>query len=162
MELDKRIEKLSDVLTCVSVEEAKQFIGQKGYFTDFIGKYQNLASRCYGALTAIRDDGDYAFKCEVAADYWRYFIPECRLKPEVKKCRPYTIEEFCNEGFEIVVFREKNNPAMEYHVRYNGYRKYNNVYNVILGNIAYTFNDLFTDFEYLDSDDNWKPFGVEE
>ena len=51
---------------------------------------------------------------------------------------------------------------MEYHVKYNGYRKYDNVYKVILGNISYTFDDLFEDFELLDSDGNWIPFGVEE
>ena len=82
-------------------------------------------------------------------------------KSKKKEYRPYTIEEFCNEGFEIVVFREKEDHSREYHVRYNGYRKAGTEY-IILGSWSYTLNDLFNDFEYLDNDGNWKPFGVEE
>lgn len=160
MELDKRIEKLTDVLTCINVEEAKQFIGQTGYFTDTIDLFDNLEARKYAVLATV-DDCDAPFRPQGGTCYWRYFIPECRLKPKEKKYRPYTIEEFNDEGFEFVVFREKNNPSNENHVRYNGYRNRLGII-VILGNISYSLDDLFADFELLDDDGNWKPFGVEE
>lgn len=166
MKLDERIEKLSDILTCVDIEEAKQFIGQKGYFSDCIRNFDDLSVKTADVLSGVYDH-DMAFIAEDDT-HWRYFIPECRLKPKEKKYRPYTLEEFLNEGFEvlnegfeIIVFREKSNPSMEYHVRYNGYKKYDNVYNVILGNMGYTLSDLFEDFERF-YNGRWFPFGVKE
>lgn len=166
MKLDERIEKLSDILTCVDIEEAKQFIGQKGYFSDCIRNFDDLSVKTADVLSGVYDH-DMTFIAEDDT-HWRYFIPECRLKPKEKKYRPYTLEEFLNEGFEvlnegfeIIVFREKGNSLTEYHVRYNGYRKYENVYNVILGNISYTFDDLFEDFERF-YNGRWFPFGVKE
>ena len=160
MQLDKRIEKLSDILTCFDIQKAGQFLGHEGYFADVNSSYQSLDDKAYGILTEIKDAA-YPFKMN-NNDYWRFFIPEIRLKPVEKKYRPYTIEEFCNEGFEIVVFRSKYDKLPEYHVRYNGYIKYDNVYNIILGTISYTLSDLFENYEYLDDDGEWKPFGVEE
>lgn len=40
-------------------------------------------------------------------------------------------------------------------------KKYDNEYKVILGNISYTFDDLFEDFERF-YNGGWFPFGVEE
>ena len=79
MNLDKRIKKLSDILTCFDVKDAGQFLGQKGYFTDCLASYQNLGNRAYGTLTEIRDS-DCPFKMS-NNDYWRFFIPESRLIP---------------------------------------------------------------------------------
>ena len=79
MELDKRIEKLSDILTCFDTQKAGQFLGQKGYFMDVYSSFQNLDNRAYGILTAIRDS-DCSFKMG-NNEYWRFFIPESRLKP---------------------------------------------------------------------------------
>ena len=165
MKLDKRIKALSDILTCFDLEQAVQFIGQKGYFADVYSSFQNLRNRAYGTLTAIRDS-DHPFKMG-NNEYCCFFIPEIRLKPVEKKVekkyRPYTIEEFCNEGFEVMVFRHKNDESLEYHVRYNGYLKYDNdVYVIIFGNKLYALCELFDNFEYLDDDGIWKPFGVEE
>ena len=61
MELDKRIEKLSDILTCFDVKDAGQFLGQEGYFSDCFDHYRCLASRKYGILTEIKDS-DCPFK----------------------------------------------------------------------------------------------------
>lgn len=159
MKLDPRIKKLSDILTCVDIEEAKQYINQIGYFADNINLFDNLDERLYGVLAGITVNNQ-SFCAHDGVSYWRYFIPECRLKPKEKKYRPYTMENFTIS--EFVIFREKSNPSMEYHVRYNGYRKYDNVYKVILGNISYTFSGLFEDFERLDNNGKWVPFGVEE
>ena len=79
MELDKRIEKLSDILTCFDVKDAGQFLGQEGYFSDCFDHYRCLASRKYGILTEIKDS-DCPFK-ESDDEYYRFFIPEIRLKP---------------------------------------------------------------------------------
>lgn len=165
MNLDIRIKSISDIFTCINMEEAKQFIGKRGYFADCMISFEDLSQRELYNLDRI-DDDDVPF---VSGNvHWRYFLPVDSLKPEEKKYRPYTLEEFLNDGFEIlnegleiVVFREKNNPLAEYHVRYNGYKKYDSVCKVILGNISYTFDDLFEDFERF-YNGRWFPFGVKE
>ena len=53
MNLDPRIEKLSDILTCFDVKDAGQFIGQQGYFVDCLASYQNLDNKPYGTLDEI-------------------------------------------------------------------------------------------------------------
>lgn len=165
MNLDIRIKSISDIFTCTNIEEAKQFIGKRGYFADCMISFEDLSQRELYNLDRIDDDEIPFVSGNV---HWRYFLPVDNLKPVEKKYRPYTLEEFLNEGFEvlnegleIVVFREKGNPSMEYHVRYNGYRKCDNVYKVILGNISYMFSDLFEDFERF-YNGRWYPFGVKE
>ncbi len=78
MKLDSRIEKLSDILTCVDIEEAKQFINQNGYFADHIELFENLADRRYGTLVKVIDDRDEPFYAQTGLVHWTYFLPECR------------------------------------------------------------------------------------
>ena len=156
MNLDSRIKSISDIFTCINMEEAKQFIGQRGYFADCMISFEDLSQRELYNLDRI-DDDDVPF---VSGNiHWRYFLPVDNLKPVEKKYRPYTMTDFAIS--EFVVFREKSNPLAEYHVRYNGYKKYDSIYKVILGNISYTFDDLFEDFERF-YNGRWYPFGVEE
>lgn len=175
MKLDSRIkdkEKIYDVFNC---QEARKG-STTGYFTDNFAAFADLKTCCRARLVTIEEDNPHPFYagivdggCIIKGNF-QFFTSVDNTDEgntaegntaEGKKYRPYTIEEFCNEDFEIVVFREKNNPSMKYYVRYNGYRKCDNVYKVILGNISYTLSDLFDDFEYLDSDSKWKPFGIE-
>ena len=79
MELDPRIKSKNDILTCFDLEKAKEFVGQKGYFADVYSSFRNLSNRAYGTLTEIKDS-DCPFK-EGNNEFWRFFIPEIRLKP---------------------------------------------------------------------------------
>lgn len=162
MKLDGRIK--TDFLIYTPVSKGAPTLHQKGYFSNAIIDFEDLKDCIYGELQDADLDLNYPYwrtaDNENGLESFSYFLPESSLKPVEKKYRPYTMEDFAIS--EFVVFREKSNPLMEYHVRYNGYRKYDNVYKVILGNISYTFDDLFEDFELLDSDGNWIPFGVEE
>lgn len=170
MKYDSRIKNEHCIRDPFNVETAKQYVGKRGYFTDDIFNFSNLDNCCAGMLAHVESDNRHPYYCAISDEgviikgNFSFFLSAEFVdeKPKEKQYRPYTIEEFLNEGFEIIVFREKSNPLMEYHVRYNGYKKYNNVYNVILGNIGYTLSDLFEDFEYLDSDGKWRPFGVVE
>ena len=99
MNLDARIKSISDIFTCINMEEAKQFIGQRGYFADCMVSFEDLSQRELYNLDRI-DEDDVPF---VSGNvHWRYFLPVDNLKPVKKKYRPYTIEEFLNEGFEIL------------------------------------------------------------
>ena len=40
MNLDARIKSISDIFTCINMEEAKQFIGQRGYFADCMVSFE--------------------------------------------------------------------------------------------------------------------------
>lgn len=157
MKLDERIQDRKYIFDCFSADKAKEYIGENCYLTDDFPLFEDLDFVQVYKLDAI-DNSQFFNGTEGS---FEYCLPVRFVKPVEKKYRPYTPEEFCNEEFEIVVFREKDNPLMEYHVRYNGYRRCDNVYKVILGNISYTLSDLFEDFERF-YNGRWFPFGVEE
>lgn len=174
MKLDKRVKENALIGHCFNAEELKKYISRECYFTDDLEDFSDLTNTLKGVLKAVAPDAEecYLVKYELngqpAGLHYTFCLPAEFVEEEEKKYRPYTLEEFLNEGFEIlnegfeiIVFREKNNPSMEYHVRYNGYRKCDNVYKVILGNISYTFDDLFEDFERF-YNGRWYPFGVKE
>ena len=163
MELDRRFELLP--FCCFNAERCEKYINnQKGYFANRIGCFSDINSCKYGTLGTVLGDQQESFYMNEIDETFSFFIPDCFVEPKKEKqYRPYTIEEFCNEGFEIVVFRNKNDESVERHVRYNGYIKYDNeVYLIVFGNKTYPLNDLFDNYEYLDDDGVWKPFGVEE
>ena len=169
MKLDKRVKENALIGHCFNAEDLKRYKGQVCYFVDALEDFSDLINPFEGVLKAVSPD---AVDCYVAeakvngspAEFsYAFCLPAVFVekKPEEKKYRPYTIEEFCNEGFGIIVFREKDCPSREFHLRYNGYRKCDNVYKVILGNISYTLSDLFEDFERF-YNGRWFPFGVED
>lgn len=161
MKLDERIEKLSDILTCVDIEEAKQFIGQKGYFSDCIRNFDDLSVKTADVLSGVYDH-DMTFKAEDDTR-WRYFIPECRLKPKEKKYRPFidTKEFFIKTNFEagdLIHIRSKPH-NYEYHLLLVGWTDEG----LMLGNFSeMTFDELLDKFELWDGEDNFIPFGVEK
>lgn len=159
MKLDKRIKSIDSIRSFNTNND--DCLAEEGYFCNYLTSLDNL--ECCAKGMCIFDDGSrYPFIMKGTRNKYQFFIRKCDLQKEEKKYRPYTIEEFCNEGFEIVVFRSKIDESPEYHVRYNGYIKYDYVCNFILGTISYTLSDLFENYEYLDDDGEWKPFGVEE
>lgn len=169
MKLDERINKLSDILTCTDIEEAEQFIGQKGYFSDCIRNFDDLSVKEVKALTSISDQ-DMAFIIEDNS-HWRYFIPESRLKPKEKKYVPYNtthdlaeahlhlgyIINFVNTKFFDVVHR-----AVINEVTYDDNTK--ELIDITLGSTTYSFESLFNDYQLLGHEGKWIPFGkkVEE
>ena len=163
MELDKRFKVLPFCCFGTDKKVITNHIGKKGYFANLISSFRDIRFCQYGTLGIVLGDQQESFCMNETGATFSFFIPECFVKPKEKKFRPYTLEEFCNEGFEVVVFRHKNDESLEYHVRYNGYLKYDNdVYVIIFGNKLYQLNELFENYEYLDDDGEWKPFGVEE
>ena len=161
MDYDNRITNPEMIFNCFDSKHAlEHFKNHKGYFADDISNYSDLNYCEYGKLTDADIESKHYIYQKDNDNWLAFFLPEAGvIEKKEKKYRPYTIEDF--ETCEFVVFREKNNPSMEYHVRYNGYRKCGNFYKVILGNISYTFSDLFENFEYF-YNGRWKPFGVKE
>lgn len=114
MNLDKRIKSKLDILTSFDVEEAKSFIGQKGYFEDYLDQYNSLEDSEYGTLTEVLDNG-VPFKSDDRC-HWRFFIPESRLKP-VEKIDEISILKYKIEKLEknlIELKHELNNQKTIY------------------------------------------------
>ena len=166
MRLDSRIKSLSDILTCFDIEEAKQYIGQKGYFTDDLYRFSDVLSCYHDTLTNVKnnDDDNYIFKDD-DNHYWDLFIPESRLLIEKKKYRPFdskTFEQHFDIG-SVIEFRKKDEKNRIYKETIESTaRDYNlNEFYVEIGEYTYTLSDLFEDFELFENGE-WKPFGVEE
>lgn len=64
---------------------------------------------------------------------------------------------------DLIKFRRKDNHDFEICTMYLGYRRKNGGVKVLLGQCYYSFEVLFNDYEWYDSDSNtWEMFGVEE
>lgn len=162
MELDKRILEGKKPLDCFDTEIAKQFIGKKGYFSNYLNVYTNLCNMEEGVLHSLDEQHGEAFVEEYAK--WKFFLPAEWVKPEEpeKKYRPYTLTEFVNTyslGDEVII-RTKDNSTNR-HVLFTEYEEGKGRDDVRLGQYWYTFMILFNNYElYIDGE--WKPFGIEE
>lgn len=165
LELDKRIKSLSDVFNFSDVENAKEYIGQKGYFTNTIYFLKNLQSCQYGTLIKIFSDSfSYnVFRRKEDEAYYEYFIPESFLKPKEKKSRPFkdVKEFFIKTNFEagdvIRIYCKAHNT--ECHLMLIGWTDDM----LMLGNFrGLCFDELFEWFELWDGEEKFIPFGVEE
>lgn len=176
MKLDKRIKTLSDILTCFDIEKAKQYIGQKGYFEDYLHNYNSLENdqKEYGTLTEVLDS-EVPFKSDNRC-HWRFFLPESKLlefkkkefKPfantKEKTYRPFanTKEFFLMRNFEVgdLIHIRSKGDNKEYHLLIAGYTDEE----LMLGNLqGLSLNELLHWFELWDCEDNkFKPFGFEE
>lgn len=144
MKLDPRIKSLSDILTCFDIEKAKEFIGQKGYFEDYLDKYNSLEVSEYGTLTEVVDN-EAPFKSDNKC-HWRFFIPECLLENK-KYSRPFSIIEFKGNlpkmmlSDEVIHFRDKATDA-KFSVKFVGEILDGSDWFVCLGTREYSLKEL--------------------
>lgn len=174
MKLDPRIILLTDIITCFDTgsEKTKKNIGKKGYFSFRLGSFYDLSICDYGTLdlidTANRNDdhgSDDVFHRKENDCYYSFFIPDSSLlKPKEKKYRPYTFKEF-KDIFTIgqpIKYRRKAYRELIHNVMFIGYREDNMGLIVLLGNAAYSLEELFEQYEYFfENGKTWVPFGVE-
>lgn len=157
MELDKRIKDTGSILTCFSIEAAKEYLGQKGYFSSDIDHYRDLDLTDFRTLTEVCDD-DTPF-CAGQLCY-PFFLPAEFVRPaETKRWRPFTLDEF-RAKFPLlspVTFRRRADGVPQTFC-FLGYDDKA----IILGLGWNSFENLFDVFELKDKDGNWTPFGVEE
>lgn len=170
MKLDKRIKKLSDIITCFNEDRprAKNYEGQVGYFSDDMMEFNDLESCVYGELKVI-DDDNYPFNCNADGIDHAFFIPESILKPKPKKkveYRSYIIAEFCHQFpiGSVITFRRKAYKELIHNVMFTGYRVDDTGVIVLLGNAGHALENLFNEYEWSESivSKKFKPFGVEK
>lgn len=85
MELDTRILEGKRPLTCFDLEQAKDFVGKKGYFSDHLHKYSNISDLTIDTLkTFSLDKNDYMpYITKITA--WECFLPAEWVREEGKK-----------------------------------------------------------------------------
>lgn len=172
MELDSRILEGKKPLNCFDTEQAKQFIGKKGYFSHYIDNYADLKNTVLGTLGSTGDTFHESFCCiEEPFDnyYYEFFLPAEWVK-EPEKYRPYTLAEWVDqhEIGEVIHYRDKDY-KQEFCVMYSGYiidegedvQDVRTIGRIVLMFTGYFLEELFKDYE-IEVNGEWKPFGIEE
>lgn len=180
MELDKRIIEGKRPLTCLDIEQAKEFVGKLCLFSDGYRNYKDIQeySECpqYTGILTIRSDEqadlfsdkqEYPFRNENDGYCYSLVLPLEWIKESEKKYRPYTADEFIDK-FEfwigrVIRVRDKKSEyartQYEYKTVFTGYRQCIGGIEVFLNGKWYTMHTLLGSFEYMENNE-WKPFGV--
>ena len=163
MQLDKRIKDTGSILTCFTAEDAKKYVGQKGFFADEIYAYHDLDHVDFRTLDRV-DDDHVPFVVPGNLCY-QFFLPAEFVRPaEEKKWRPFTLDEFLKRFplLSPVTYREKKHSNC-FTLCVTGYGCLEHgTAMVYLGGFHNGLNTLFDCYELKDKDGNWTPFGVEE
>lgn len=177
MKLDSRILEGKRPLTCIDVEQAREFVGKECIFSDKYENFNNLDKYLfvnnsdYSAILSIDDSpncGDYVFRNAKNAAHYGLILPLEWIKKPEKKYRLFSLAEWIeqHEIGEIIHYRSKSEKIVLHHM-YVGYAhgigkdiKKTGVGTLTLGVASYSLDYLFEDYE-IEVNGEWKPFGVE-
>lgn len=165
MELDPRILEGKKPLDCFDTKIAEQFLGKKGYFSDYLNEYTHICNTEEDVLQSLDEPHDEAYVG--TRNKWEFFLPAEWVKPE-KKYRPFTCIEFA-EKFNlklnsIITLRSvpaNDRPCYNYKVVFTGYRWCDDVFQVFLNGHWLDLPELLELYEYEENGE-WHKFGVEE
>lgn len=161
-ELDKRIKDFSDIQSYKQYDD--KYVGEYGYFSDSIVGFSDLDSCTRSVLAHIDEMGGTDMIFDDDENYYRFFLPESLLK-EVKY-RPLTKDGFMrmfNNGvFGQWITMKSVVTEKEYYMQVTGcFTSELDIVYVCLGSLNLSLENLFKDFQWKDSDGNWRTFGVE-
>lgn len=173
MELDKRILPGKRPLTCFDTEEAKKFIGEKGYFNHNLSRFCYLknCTPAYLRNIFVRNESCFeASRIDWPNTDYKYFLPAEWVKPEEPECkwRSFSLTEWQHDydiGEEIIFRLKKSDTVRVY--EYCGYVSDSDDDSpgkgvINLGGELFVLQNLFDQFELWDKATNkWEPFGVE-
>lgn len=177
MKLDKKILPGKRPLTCFDTEEAKKFIGEKGYFNHNLSRFCYLKNCTPAYLRNIFVRSESCFEASRIdwpnTDY-KYFLPAEWVKPEEPECkeckwRPFTLDEFVKRfdlevGTRVFLIRSITTPVNQRRLLLTGIIQDKDpcVCGVYLGGCYFTFSDLFDLYDVRFGQNDWQPFGVED
>ena len=164
MKLDSRIIEGKRPLSCIDTDEAKKFIGKKGYFAGDLSIFKNLDYFDKWTLQEIKDDPCRCFKDGCLGEWWYYFLPEewVQEKEPEPKWRAFKdhaeYKEYLNDGIIESWVKIKYKSADKiYELMYVG----GGDDKICLGNMMFSVDNLFKEFElFNESAGKWQPFGV--
>lgn len=174
MELDSRIKEGKRPLTCIDIEQAREFVGKQCLFSDSynnfvdIGKYAKNTQ--YIANLSIEENptthDEYVFINNYDGYRYRLALPLEWIeqgpgnKIDFKK---YTLDTWQQEfkPGDVIIFTEKEDTSDEgnyFKFLYSGYVKHpDNCIRVVLGPWLFSFEELLT--YKINRDGTWEPFG---
>lgn len=163
MGLDKRILKIP--LSGFDGGKCSIFLyaSSKGYFGNCLEDFEDLSKAKFGTLMRLKNGSFSPY--EDGKDLYTFFLPEDWVKPEPnEEYRPYTLDEFRSKFplLSTITFREKDTETV-FTLCFLGYSVYkNNDYEpfVTLGACEFHLEELFKEYELLDSENKYVPFGV--
>jgi len=162
-----------DVFSWSNAEDAKQYIGKDCYFAHSVGVLsEHIKTGVMGILKDIFNSNYDAVSCAFGdgTSTWGLCLPADKVKEveEPKKYRPFrTTEEFSNVTGKrigsILKFKYVDKDVRYYTRMYTGFHflENGNIY-IELGSEAYSLEQLYNYYEWLDEHGEWQPFGVEE
>ena len=155
-----------DVYSWANCEEAKQYIGKLGFYSNNFPTLKTKVKNCEPKeLIAVNDYGIGCFIFDSTDSGYGLFLPLDKVKEveETKKWREFrTFEEFVLAVGLIgchVRYRLKADKDNEFLAIVNGFNY--KAQSITINAVRYTFNELFDKFE-LFKNQKWQPFGVEE
>ena len=167
MKLDPRIIEGKKPLTCFDTEEAKQFIGKEGFFTNELNKFSDLNGTPKTTLKNVWPKNEtYCFI--TSGTIHKYFLPLewVKEKEPEPKYRPYKdygeMSQNVSVG-QLITFRDKGYTSVHYAKIVEAYENKCGDWFVVIGNGVRNFAGWFDTIEVKDPEtDQWVPFGVPE
>jgi hypothetical protein len=182
MILDSRIKEGKRPLTCIDVEQAREFEGKQCLFSDSYVNYKNIREYAeypqYTGVLHIEEDTkrfrvneDYVFRNGTDGYCYSLCLPLDWIKePKAPEFVPYTLDTWEHEfnPGDVITFRGKvgtDRAGRQYKCIYAGWRQVissditqDATVTVALGLWGYTFKDLSELYEIY-RDNTWEPFG---
>lgn len=162
--MDKRI--LKKPMSGFDTDEVKRclYTSKKGYFGNFVEDFEDVRQLTFGTLRCTVDG--FFSPDENGKDLFTFFIPEDYVSPEPsEEYRPFTLEEFRSKFplLSSITFREKDGGTV-FTLCFLGYSVYedNDYKFVTLGACEFRLSELFEEYELLDSENKYVPFGAKD
>lgn len=174
MILDSRIKEGKRPLTCIDIEQAREFVGKQCLFSDSYNNFVNIGKYAkntqYIANLSIEENptnDEFIFINNYDGYRYRLVLPLEWIKqgPGNKiDFKKYTLDTWQNEfnPGDVIIFSGKDGTARagsRYKCIYAGFRQdllQDAV--IILGTWGFTFKELFELYEIY-RDNTWEPFG---
>lgn len=118
MFLDSRIKDYAKVFSSLKSEEAREFIGNYGYFAKTLGQFKHIADDAvYAKLINVNQDFEFTGLAEDGIDGYTFFIPEQFVEPlkveMPKEPSEVSVEELPEKFRDLEEFSEKVSQTCE-------------------------------------------------
>ena len=159
----KELFDIKDIFTCVNAEAANKYIFKDVYLANSLTQlYSDVEKDKFYILDCVLDnDTDRRFYN--GTDSYSICLPVEKVKTKEETYRPFkNLEEFtktlkCTVG-DVITYRPKSTHVVHHALLIDMYQI--NFGFVIIGNATIMLENLFDGYEWLDTDEKWKPCGV--